>query len=85
MAWLRDHVEAPAVASLAAAYRQKYPEETPEQLRARVLSGKKGGESLAVLLTRKVREDFDEERVVVLEGWVLSRTEGRLIALTIDN
>ena len=83
MVWLREHVDAPAVASLAAAYRQKYPGETPEQLRAQVLSGKKGGENLAVLLTRKVREDFAEERMVTLEGWVLSRTEGRLIALTI--
>ena len=83
MAWLKEHIEAPAVASLAAAYRQKYPEETPDQLRALVLSGKKGGENLAVMLSRRVREDFDEERMVVLEGWVLSRTEGRLISVAI--
>jgi hypothetical protein len=34
------------------------------------------------LLQRRIRQDFTEEKVVKLQGWILSATEARLCALT---
>ncbi len=39
---------------------------------------KKGRE----LLLQQIREDFEQERTVNIEGWILSQTEARLCALT---
>lgn len=33
-------------------------------------------------LSARIRDDFAEERVVTVAGWILSRTEARLYALT---
>ncbi len=38
-------------------------------------------DELRALLAASVRSDFDEERVVNVDGWVLSPTEARLYAL----
>ena len=35
------------------------------------------------VLQRRIRQDFTEERVVKLHGWILSATEARLCALTV--
>jgi len=84
-AWLREHVDGASLAPVAAAFREKHPDETSERLRAELLGGRRDGEDLAAHLSRKVREDFGAGRVEMLDGWILSRTEGRLIALTIDD
>jgi hypothetical protein len=34
-------------------------------------------------LARAVREDFERRRIVQLEGWILSRTEAEICALTL--
>jgi hypothetical protein len=34
------------------------------------------------VLQRRIRQDFVEEKVVKLQGWILSATEARLCALT---
>ncbi len=41
-----------------------------------------GGEDLRELLATQIRSDFEEEQDVVVRGWILSRTEARLCALT---
>jgi hypothetical protein len=37
---------------------------------------------LMLALQQRIRQDYVEERVVKLEGWILSVTEARLCALT---
>lgn len=41
-----------------------------------------GDRELTFALQQRIRQDFVEERVVKLEGWILSVTEARLFALT---
>jgi len=38
-------------------------------------------DALRGLLARRVEQDFAEERIVCLDGWIVSRTEGRLCGL----
>jgi hypothetical protein len=38
-------------------------------------------DELRVLLDHKMRRDFADEKVVQLQGWILSVTEARLCAL----
>jgi hypothetical protein len=44
-------------------------------------SGRVEGMELKGALSRLIRDDFAERRVVHVEGWVLSRSEARLCAL----
>lgn len=41
-----------------------------------------GDRELTFALQQRIRQDFVEEKVVKLEGWILSVTEARLCALT---
>jgi hypothetical protein len=39
-------------------------------------------EDLRQLLAASIRSDFEDDRIVEVDGWVLSPTEARLYALT---
>jgi len=63
---------------------------TPSALVAAVLAGVPGGpaklaeasdDDLRALVATRVREDFDSEDTVQVDGWILSCTEARLCAL----
>lgn len=43
--------------------------------------GGAGSDELKALLQQRIRQDFADEHVVKLNGWILARTEGRLYAL----
>ena len=45
------------------------------------LKGETGLANLRNILRSRIREDFIEDRVVTLEGWILSHTEVRLCSL----
>lgn len=66
-------------------YLARFPEEAVQsQLEARVLQSLEGVEDPARLragLDAAIRRDFRRGRVFRHDGWVLSRTEGRLCAL----
>jgi hypothetical protein len=50
--------------------------DAPEARRLRELATRLEGEGLSMTdLTRRVRSDFARERVVQVDGWILSRTE----------
>jgi hypothetical protein len=62
----------------------------PPALAAAVLAGLPGGQAklaaasddeLRALVAARVREDFDSDDVVQVDGWILSCTEARLCAL----
>lgn len=70
------------VRRLGAHYRSAFPAEgEAKALRAAVLAGKSPGVSLPEHLETRIRDDFRDGRTVVLEGWVLARTEARQCAL----
>jgi hypothetical protein len=73
------------------AYVQQYPQEASTRiLLDRIVSSPAAGdlqqldatdESLRQLLDRMIRDDFGNDRIVKLQGWVLAITEARLCAL----
>ncbi|GAA4465490.1 hypothetical protein GCM10023189_46180 [Nibrella saemangeumensis] len=78
------------VRRIGKAYRAQVPTEAnQETLTDRLLEGSPaalvirsfGKSMLGPLLDHKIRRDFKEGRIVVLEGWLLSQTEARQCAL----
>ncbi len=79
--------------ALGRAYLRLHPEEAaPEPLVEQLLPGAgRGSESLRRLTTSDLREaarrqrerDFARGDTVVIDGWILARTEARLCALTL--
>ena len=80
-------LNAKSIIETGQAYRKQYPEEkTKDKLRELLL----GENSLAAssdanaihsYFDKKTGEDFNTDKTVVINGWVLSRTEARQCAL----
>jgi hypothetical protein len=86
---LPSHRQSARVVGLA--YLQQYPHEADERLLLeRLAASVAGGEALSrssdqelkALLASAIRQDFAAERVVKIQGWILSATEARLCALS---
>jgi hypothetical protein len=69
--------------SVGARYRERRAEENDEELLFELLlSGYSGPpDSLAQLLLDRIRADYQNNDTLILEGWLLSRTEARQCAL----
>jgi hypothetical protein len=77
--------------AIGRAYLQRYPQEADVRtLEDQIAQGIAGGHTLLVatgkpeiskLLTDRIRQDFATDRVVKVQGWILSVTEARLCAL----
>jgi hypothetical protein len=61
-------------------------EDSPSAIGTRLFKGSDGNivkaEKVAVnqLLREKIQKDFEEDNTMILDGWVLSKTEGRICA-----
>jgi hypothetical protein len=63
-------------------YLQHYPRENNVgHLLEGIISRPASNRELVVALQQQIRQDYVDERVVKLEGWILSVTEARLYAL----
>ena len=75
----------PAAASaVGAAYLRKFPEHASraELLRFLQLPDEPlSPEEIAVAVERRIQDDFEHQRTVVLERWLLSRTEAAVCGL----
>jgi hypothetical protein len=80
-AWASAHVPASDLAALARAYEQRHPSEPVTAIEAALLSDRPADVPLATHLARQAQRDFANGDLEDLEGWMLSRTEARLIAL----
>lgn len=77
------------IREIGRAYLEEQPREArPVRLVRALLEDERGDlmdqgdpEALQRFLLEKVRADFDADRTVVVEGWVLARTEARQAAL----
>ena len=79
-----EDVSAPRV--IGRRYLETYPSESdPDFLWAQVLGDLASGDSAA--LASKLREsrqrDFHNDDIVILDGWILARSEARTCALTL--
>lgn len=64
-------------------YRIQYVVENNEQALAKrlVRNFSDSGEELIKSMNQKIKEDFEEENTVLIDGWILSKTEARQCAL----
>lgn len=69
--------------SVGAQYRKRRAEENNEDLLFELLLSESAGppDSLAQMLLDRVRADYENNDTLILDGWVLSRTEARQCAL----
>ncbi|MFN0181673.1 MAG: hypothetical protein ACKVZ0_22925 [Gemmatimonadales bacterium] len=69
---------------LGPAARAVHADEATTALVGAVLAGRRSGEAIDQLLERKIREDFEADRIVDLAGWRVALTESRLIRLLVS-
>jgi hypothetical protein len=85
---LFDELE--AAQRIGRVYLDDHPEEADLATLVRLLEKESGwrtawegpSERIAELARWATRHDYDKGRIVAVEGWILSRTEARLCALT---
>jgi hypothetical protein len=90
LAGLFEHQESARIVGVE--YLKKYPQEADARLlQDRIAAGFAGGytvlahasdSAIRQLIEDRVRQDFETEQIVKLQGWILSVTEARLCALT---
>jgi hypothetical protein len=86
--FLAGIVEEKSIMEIGSGYCDSFPNEKDKEVLQRILlegyaDEKKDQNSIIIFLQEKVNRDFLEEvdKVVVINGWVLSRTEARQCAL----
>ena len=64
-------------------YRVQYVDENSEQALAKklVLNLSDSGEQMIKKFNQKIKEDFEEDNTILIDGWMLSKTEARQCAL----
>jgi hypothetical protein len=81
IAYVIDKLDVDAAARLGRTYLKRYPENGDiESLLDALLQGSEGSAEMPEFLSRKVREDFADGRVVEVEDWQISETEARIFA-----
>ncbi len=78
------------VEKLGELYKKSVPEESEYEVLVRLLKSKdsdskigdiKGEKAIQKMLKQKITTDFENDNIVVLDGWILSKTEARQCAL----
>ncbi len=83
---LSELINDETISKLGSDYIKNHPSENTKQiLKNFLLDGKNGRklDSSSILneLNRKIKLDFETNNIIVLDGWILSKTEARLCAL----
>lgn len=80
-AWLASALGGKDLAAIAAAWRAQHPKETREATARLVLAGRRSGEALHAYLSRVVAAEHAAGAAALYDGWLLTPTEVRLVAL----
>ena len=78
-----------SAAAIGREYLQQLPEEADTQILAQQILGRDSTRlrgmveqnDLGALMSERINGDYEQERVLAVKGWILSRTELRLCAL----
>ena len=64
-------------------YQDQFPDETNVRTLVRHLSAETSGvdDALALSIARNIKKDFVTGNTIMLDGWILSKTEARQCAL----
>ena len=88
---LLSHIwDGATIGKMGGAYRTQFPDENTAKQLGSFLSQYASTESTTTIesLRRQISEDFRQENTVMIDGWILSRTEARqcgLFSLTQTN
>jgi hypothetical protein len=77
------------IRDIGTAYRKRFPDERQaEELRKRLFVSKDGAipatadkQTIREFLDRKIHDEFENDQVLNISGWILSRTEAQQCAL----
>jgi hypothetical protein len=75
-AYLQSHPQAADARTLESQIAQSLASDRKQLIAA-------DSRSLSELLAERIRQDFEAEQIVKVQGWILSVTEARLCALTV--
>jgi hypothetical protein len=72
-----------AIEDIGKAYLQKFPAEDTKKSLVKFLSPEISSDSnhISEMLNKQIKEDFTNNRIAMLDGWLLSVTEARQCAL----
>ncbi|MGB5236145.1 MAG: hypothetical protein WBM43_12825 [Flavobacteriaceae bacterium] len=75
--------DSPAIIDIGENYRQQFPDENSELKLIELLSNSTsaGSTTSNEILRQKIKADYNEGNAVMVDGWILSRTEARQCAL----
>lgn len=75
--------DATTIGDIGATYRKQFSDENSERKLANLLSVDTSTESITMidLLRQQIADDYHQENTVMIDGWILSRTEARQCAL----
>ena len=79
---LLSHIwDKPTIYEIGEIYRSQFPDENSERKLVKNLSDSVTTESVIEGLKQQITEDYYKGNTVILDGWILSRTEARQCAL----
>ena len=72
-----------AIVRIGKLYQKQHPDENSERNLVSLLSDSLSteNESIELSIARRIKEDFKTANIVMIDGWILSTTEGRQCAL----
>ncbi len=80
--------DGPELQNVGIQYRELFPEENSRRKLLKLLTGDtpRDEKEMAAVIEKQVHDDYRENRIVMIDGWMLSVTEARQCALfSIDN
>jgi hypothetical protein len=69
------------IRTIGGKYRTKFPKEDNERMLTSYLTGNLDFQISGSSLSTRILKDFEEGKIVIIDGWVLSVTEARQCAL----
>ncbi len=82
---LLSHIwDATYIGEIGEAYRKQFPNENDELKLAKLISDYASSQKSTLtigILRQKITEDYHQNNTVMIDGWVLSKTEARQCAL----
>ncbi len=81
---LLSHIwDTTTIGEIGESYRKQFSDENSEQKLAKLLSSNTSTKSTITseILRQQIVDDYTQENIVMVDGWILSRTEARQCAL----
>ena len=79
---LLSHIwDSNTIGDIGKIYQEQFPDESSEEKLVKHLSNYESQESIGKDLQQQIADDYNKGNTVMVDGWILSRTEARQCAL----